>query len=155
LVGKAELKNWIHLAANTITFETLSGPVAEMLRSGALQRVFSEQLKVGTPDLMRDLGRMCECVPGLPQLLGGIWSLVGKQEKALERAAERTFRITTKMFMDEHTFHAARIRQCCVHTGTFEEDPRRYSFCWRWLFEDATDRPQDGFVPAAALGTSR
>lgn len=155
LVGKAELKNWIHLAANTITFETLSAPVAEMLRSGALQRVFSEQLKVGTPDLMRDLGSMCECVPGLPQLLGGIWSLVGKQERALERAAERTFRLTVKMFMDEHTFHEARIRQCCVHTGTFEEDPRRYSFCWRWLFEDATDQPQNGFVPADALGISR
>jgi uncharacterized radical SAM superfamily Fe-S cluster-containing enzyme len=58
-----------------------------------------------------------------------------------EAMAKNTFRITVKMFMDEHTFHEARIRQCCVHTGTFEENPRRYSFCWRWLFDDATDTP--------------
>jgi hypothetical protein len=60
----------------------------------------------------------------------------------LEAMAERTFRITCKMFMDAHTFHEARIRQCCVHVGTFEEDPRRYSFCWRWLFAEASDFPQ-------------
>jgi len=60
-------------------------------------------------------------------------------EQALQQAAQRTFRITVKMFMDAHTFHEARIRQCCVHTGTYEEDPRRYSFCWRWLFADAGD----------------
>jgi len=26
--------------------------------------------------------------------------------------------------------------------GTFEEDPRRYSFCWRYLCDDADDFPQ-------------
>jgi uncharacterized radical SAM superfamily Fe-S cluster-containing enzyme len=139
LIGKEELKRWIHLVANTISFEAISTPVAAMLQSGALQRVFSEQLKVGTPDLARDIAWMCDCIPGLPQLLGGIWSRVRRQDNALEKAAERTFRITVKMFMDAHTFHEARIRQCCVHTGTFEEDPRRYSFCWRWLFADADD----------------
>ena len=59
--------------------------------------------------------------------------------RKLEEFAERTFRITCKMFMDAHTFHEARIRQCCVHVGTFEDDPRRYSFCWRWLFEEPSD----------------
>ena len=155
LIGKEELKRWIHLTANTITFDSLSSPVAELLRSGALQRVFSEQLKVGTLELMRDLSRMCDCVPGLPQLLGGLWSVVGGQERALEKAAERTFRMTVKMFMDEHTFHEARIRQCCVHTGTFEEDPRRYSFCWRWLFEDAVDHPGGTFVPLEEVRSVR
>jgi PAS domain S-box-containing protein len=58
---------------------------------------------------------------------------------AMDAAAERLFRVTVKMFMDAHTFHEARIRQCCVHTGTFESDPRRHSFCWRWLFADAKD----------------
>jgi hypothetical protein len=151
LLGKEELKRWIHVVSNTIAFEGLSAPVAAMLQSGAIQRVFSEQLKVGTPDLTRDLASMCDCIPGLPQLLGGIWSLVGKGERALEKAAERTFRITVKMFMDAHTFHEARIRQCCVHTGTFEEDPRRYSFCWRWLFADAVDAPEPALIPVAAL----
>ncbi|MFN3650873.1 MAG: radical SAM protein [Armatimonadota bacterium] len=143
LIGREELKRWLHLVSNSITFDSLSGPVTELLRSGALQRVFSEQLRVGAVDLMRDLGRMCDCVPGLPELLGGLWSRVSHSEQALERAAERTFRITVKMFMDAHTFHEARIRQCCVHTGTFEEDPRRYSFCWRWLFADAADFPEE------------
>jgi hypothetical protein len=49
--------------------------------------------------------------------------------------------MTVKMFMDAHTLHEARIRQCCVHTGTYEDDPRRYSFCWRWIFADASDFP--------------
>jgi uncharacterized radical SAM superfamily Fe-S cluster-containing enzyme len=151
LIGKEELKRWVHLVANTINFESLSAPLSEMLKSGAIQRVFSEQMKVGTPDLTRDLAWMCDCVPGLPQLLGGIWSRVRGHENAMEKAAERTFRITVKMFMDAHTFHEARIRQCCVHTGTFEEDPRRYSFCWRWLFADAVDAPQPAFVPLNAL----
>lgn len=151
LIGKEELKRWIHLVANTITFESLSGPVKEMVQSGAIQRVFSEQLRVGTLQLVRDLAGMCDCVPGLPELLGGMWSRVRQDESALERLAERTLRITAKQFMDAHTFHEARIRQCCVHTGTFEEDPRRYSFCWRWLFEDATDFPQSGFVPLAEV----
>lgn len=84
---------------------------------------------------------MCDCIPGLPELVGGISSTFGK-ERAIERLAERTFRVTVKMFMDAHTFHEARIRQCCVHVGTFEEDPRRHSFCWRWLFDDASDFPE-------------
>ncbi|MES1147337.1 MAG: hypothetical protein ABUL49_01155, partial [bacterium] len=58
-----------------------------------------------------------------------------------EEVAKRTFRVTVKMFMDADTFHEHRIRQCCVHVGTFEDDPRRYSFCWRWLFEGADDFP--------------
>jgi uncharacterized radical SAM superfamily Fe-S cluster-containing enzyme len=151
LIGKEELGRWIHLVANTITFESLSAPLAAMLQSGAIQRVFSEQLKVGTPDLARDIAWMCDCIPGLPQLLGSIWSRVRGDERALERAAERTFRITAKMFMDAHTFHEARIRQCCVHTGSFEEDPRRYSFCWRWLFADARDAPEPALIPSTAV----
>jgi len=90
-----------------------------------------------------DIMRMCECVPQVPAVLGSLWNAVKKSpasnEQALRQAAQRTFRITVKMFMDAHTFHEARIRQCCVHTGTYEEDPRRYSFCWRWLFADAGD----------------
>jgi len=141
LIGKDELKRWIGYVSNTITFENVGAAVGEILKSGALQRVFSEQLRVGTPDLVKDIAGMCNCIPGLPQLLGSLWSLVEGKEDALDRLAERTFRITIKMFMDAHTFHEARIRQCCVHTGTYEEDPRRYSFCWRWLFADANDRP--------------
>jgi len=102
-------------------------------------------------DLARDIAGMCDCIPGLPRRLGGIWSRVSRQESALEKAAARTFRITVKMFMDAHTFHEARIRQCCVHTGTFEADPRRYSFCWRWLFEDALDTPEPAIIPLEAL----
>jgi hypothetical protein len=157
LIGKEELKRWVHLVSNTINFESLSAPISEMLKSGTLQRVFSEQMKVGTPELTRDLAWMCDCIPGLPQLLGGVWSLVRRKEDAMEKMAERTFRITVKMFMDAHTFHEARIRQCCVHTGTFEDDPRRYSFCWRWLFADAEDSPQaqadlsSTFLPASTL----
>jgi uncharacterized radical SAM superfamily Fe-S cluster-containing enzyme len=153
LIGKDELKNWIHLVSNTISYDGLSEAMAEMLRSGALARVFSEQLKTGTPQLMFDVMTMCGCVPGLSETLGALWNARrGQPDKTrLEKIAERTFRITNKMFMDAHTFHAARIRQCCVHTGTFEEDPRRYSFCWRWLFEDATDVPQENFIPLSAL----
>jgi len=31
-----------------------------------------------------------------------------------------------------------------VHTATFEDDPRRHSFCWRWLFGEA---PLPGETP--------
>ncbi len=154
LIGKEELKRWIQMVSNTITFDSLSAQVAGMLQSGALQRVFSEQLKVGTPELARDIARMCDCIPGLPRLLGSLWSRVSREENALERAAERTFRVTVKQFMDAHTFHEARLRQCCVHTGTFEADPRRYSFCWRWLFADATDTPEAGFIPLSTIQES-
>lgn len=153
LIGKPALKQWIGAVANTISFETVSGSVKELLRSGAIQRVFSEQLKVGTPQLALDIAGMCGCVPGLPELLGGIWTLANKRgrERAMEQIAERTFRLTAKMFMDAHTFHEARIRQCCVHSGTFEDDPRRYSFCWRWLFADATETPGAGPFPEPAF----
>jgi hypothetical protein len=140
------------VVSNTITFDDLSAPVLEMLKSGSLQRVFSEQMKLGTPQLMADLANMCDCIPGLPMMLGGVWQAVcgvgqklgikQPEQSAYERVAERTFRITIKQFMDAHTFHEARLRQCCVHTGTYEPDPRRYSFCWRWLFDDASDFPQ-------------
>jgi uncharacterized radical SAM superfamily Fe-S cluster-containing enzyme len=140
LVGRDELKNWIHLAANTISFENASDSVKDMLKSGVLQRVFSEQQKVGAGQLAYDVLTMCQCVPGIAELLGSVWNRI-KGQRALDQIAEKTFRITTKMFMDSHTFHEARIRQCCVHVGTFEADPRRYSFCWRWLFDDADDRP--------------
>lgn len=150
LIGKDELRNWIHLVSNTISFESASSSVKEMLRSGALLRVFSEQLKVGALQLMKDLAQMCQCVPGLTEALGGMWNLVAPRrepdERALDRMAQRTFRVTCKMFMDVHTFHEARIRQCCVHTGTYEADPRRYSFCWRWIFADAADFPEDAIV---------
>jgi len=140
LVGRDELKNWIHLVANTISFENASETVKELVKSGVLQRVFSEQQKVGAMQLAGDMYKMCDCIPGLSDLVGSIWSKTrGKQ--MIEKLAERTFRVTVKQFMDAHTFHEARIRQCCVHVGTFEEDPRRHSFCWRWMFPDASDFP--------------
>lgn len=139
LIGREELKNWIGACSNTITFENLKGPVVELIRSGILQRVFSEQQKIGTLQLMRDIAQMCGCVPGLPELISGMGSWASRRKPAQDVLPERMFRITVKMFMDANTFHEARIRQCCVHTGTFEEDPRRYSFCWRWLFGDAGD----------------
>lgn len=135
LIGREELKKWIHLVSNTISFENASDGIKELVKSGILQRVFSEQQKTSALQLAGDIFRMCGCVPGVQELLGGI------AEKRLEKLAERTFRITCKMFMDAHTFHEHRIRQCCVHVGTFEDDPRRYSFCWRWLFADADDFP--------------
>lgn len=147
LIGKDDLRRWIGVVANTITFEDVGATIGEMLKSGALQRVFSEQMRVGTTDLTRDIAAMCDCVPGLSQLLGSLWSIARGNSDVLERLAERTFRITVKMFMDAHTFHEARIRQCCVHTGTFEDDPRRYSFCWRWLFADAADVPTQDAEP--------
>lgn len=141
LLGREELKNWIHLVANTISFEGASDAVKELVKAGVLQRVFSEQQKVGAMQLAGDMYRMCDCIPGLTDLIGAIWSKT-RGRQMIEKLAERTFRVTVKQFMDAHTFHEARIRQCCVHVGTFEEDPRRHSFCWRWLFPDATDFPK-------------
>ena len=143
LIGRDELAKWIHLVSNTISFDGISESVATMLKSGALQKVFSEQLKVGTPDLALQIASMCNCIPGLNDLLGALW----KKSVDEEAMALNTFRVTVKMFMDSHTFHEARIRQCCVHTGTFEDDPRRYSFCWRWLFDDAKDT-----IPRNSIG---
>lgn len=147
LVGREELKKWIHLVSNTISFESASDAVRGMIRDGVLQRLFSERQKTNSLDVAGDLFRMCGCVPGASELLGGLWAkMTGQSEqKRLEKLAERTFRVTVKMFMDAHTLHEARIRQCCVHVGTFEEDPRRYSFCWRWLFADASDFPEGRF----------
>jgi uncharacterized radical SAM superfamily Fe-S cluster-containing enzyme len=142
LLGRDELKKWIHVISNTISFDVASEGVKALVHSGALQRVFSEQQKSSAINLAADIFRMCDCVPGLSDLLR-------KPTESLESMAERTFRVTTKMFMDSHTFHEARIRQCCVHVGTFEDDPRRHSFCWRWLFADAED------LPAARKSTLR
>ncbi len=142
LIGRDELKKWIHLASNSISFENVQDSLKAMIRDGTLQRLLSEQQRASSLQVASDLFRMCGCVPGLTDLLGGVWRAFGGEEKLLEKMAMRTFRVTVKMFMDAHTFHEARIRQCCVHVGTFEEDPRRYSFCWRWLFEDASDFPQ-------------
>ena len=137
LIGRDELQKWLHLVSNTISFDAVSSGVAGMLQSGAIARVFSESGKVSGQQIVADIARMCGCVAGLPEILGAIWN----RERALEKMAEKTFRVTVKQFMDAHTFHEARLRQCCVHTGTFEDDPRRYSFCWRYLFEDAEDFP--------------
>lgn len=142
LVGRDELKRWIHLAANTISFETASGAVKEMVRDGVLQRLFSEQQRTSSLALARDVFRLCGCVPGLTEAIGAIAAKRAAKDDALRELTRRTFRITVKMFMDSHTFHEARIRQCCVHVGTFEDDPRRHSFCWRWLFSDASDFPE-------------
>jgi len=134
LIGRDELKNWIHIVANTISFDNVSEIVKELVRNGVLQRVFSEQQKVSAAQLAFDILKMCDCVPGLADL-------IRRPTESLEKMAEKTFRVSVKMFMDAHTFHDARIRQCCVHVGTYEEDPRRHSFCWRWLFADANDFP--------------
>jgi 7,8-dihydro-6-hydroxymethylpterin dimethyltransferase len=147
LVGRDELKTWIHLVSNTISFESASDGVKALVQSGALQRVFSEQQKVGAVQLAADMASMCNCIPGVSELLGGIWMKFAGRGIA-DKLAERTFRVTVKMFMDAHTLHESRIRQCCVHVGTFEDDPRRHSFCWRWMFEDATDFPaREGLKP--------
>jgi hypothetical protein len=143
LIGKENLKQWISFISNTVSIDTIPPPVAAIIREGLLQRVFSEQLRASSTDICRHLAAMCNCVPGLTDQLGAHWSNAATNDISAEQAAERTFRITVKMFMDTHTFHAARIKQCCVHTGTFEDNPRRFSFCWRWLFADATDMPTD------------
>ena len=140
LIGREELKKWIHLVSNTISFENASDAVKDLLKQGVLQRVFSEQQKTSSANLAMDILSMCGCMPNVKDLLGNAWSKF-RGGNGLEEVAESTFRITTKMFMDAHTFHEARIRQCCVHVGTFEEDPRRHSFCWRWIFDDASDFP--------------
>ena len=139
LVGREEMKRWIHLAANSISFENVRESVRAMVQDGTLQRVLSEQQRVSSLQLAWDVVKMCDCVPGVRDLFTSWWP--GQKEPHLEELATNTFRVTVKMFMDAHTFHEARIRQCCVHVGTFEEDPRRYSFCWKWLFDDATDFP--------------
>jgi hypothetical protein len=89
----------------------------------------------------RGLGQLCCGAGGLSGLLSGLFRRARDDASVLERIAERTFRITCKQFMDAHRCHRARLTSCCTHSGTFEADPRRYPFCWRWLFADARDRP--------------
>lgn len=137
MIGPDKLKEWIHLAANTISFENASDTVKSMVKSGVLQRLLSEQQAPSSLKLAADLFKLCGCIPGLTESIG-YFSAKG-QENATEKLARSTFRLTIKQFMDANTLHEARIRQCCVHTGTFEPDPRRYSFCWRYIFSDATD----------------
>ncbi len=140
IVGRERMKEWIHLASNTISFENVGESLKSMIKEGVLQRVFSEQQKTSSLQIAWDLMKMCDCVPGVRDLFTSLWP--GSKKPDLESLATNTFRVTVKMFMDAHTFHEARIRQCCVHVGTFEEDPRRHSFCWRWMFEDAQDFPE-------------
>lgn len=141
MVGNDQLKDWIHLAANTISFENASETVKSMVKEGVLQRLLSEQQAPSSLRVAADMFRLCGCVPGLTEAIDYLSAKTNKQDKILEKLAQSTFRLTIKQFMDAHTFHEARIRQCCVHVGTFEEDPRRYSFCWRYVFQDATDFP--------------
>lgn len=146
LVGRDTLKDWIHLAANTISFESVSDTVKSMVKEGVLQRLFSEQQAPSSLKVAADLFKLCGCIPGLHEAIDAIKGS-RDQKRDLRRLASRTFRVTVKMFMDAHTFHEHRIRQCCVHVGTFEEDPRRYSFCWRWLFADSHDFPERALKP--------
>ena len=141
LIGRDELKKWIHLVANTISFENASDAVKVLLKEGVIQRVLSEQQGASSLQIAADLVRMCDCVPGVTDLVLGIKNKFFNKSDSFEEIAKRTFRVTVKMFMDADTFHEHRIRQCCVHVGTFEEDPRRYSFCWRWLFDGVDDFP--------------
>lgn len=140
LVGRDEMKRWIHLAANSISFENVRESVQAMIKDGTIQRILSEQQRASSLQLAWDIVKMCDCVPGVRDLFTSWWP--GKKEANLDELATNTFRVTVKQFMDANTFHEARIRQCCVHVGTFEDDPRRYSFCWKWLFDDATDFPK-------------
>lgn len=140
VIGRERMKEWIHLASNTISFENVGESLKSMIKEGVLQRIFSEQQKSSALQTALDLMKMCDCVPGVRDLFTTLWP--GSKRPDMETLATNTFRVTIKMFMDAHTFHEARIRQCCVHVGTFEEDPKRHSFCWRWMFEDAQDFPE-------------
>lgn len=143
VVGRERLQEWIHLVSNTISFENVKESMQSMIKEGVLQRLFGEGKGMSSlqmaSDMMKalDCGPGCDCLPGVKELFTAWWP--GAKKPDLEKVATNTFRVTVKMFMDAHTFHEARIRQCCVHVGSFEEDPRRTSFCWRWLFEDAED----------------
>lgn len=168
LVGRERLRQWTGLLANTMTFEHLSQPVRALLGSGALKRIMSEQLGTGQRALASDIAQLCACAPRLGQALAGLGrsprrdgpqaaqqdecSAASLPDPRLEQLSQRTFRITVKMFMDAHTLNYSRLRQCCVHTGTYEADPRRYPFCWRWLFADASDFPPEA---AGGGGTER
>ena len=153
MVGREELKKQIHLVSNTISFEGVSDAVKALVKSGALQRIFSEQQRSSSLQIAQDIFNLCGCFPGIPELIGAVASKQAGRKAGLKSIARRTFRITVKMFMDAHTFHEARIRQCCVHIGTYEDDPRRYSFCWRWIFSDAQDFPSQRSEGMTALRT--
>ncbi len=145
LIGRDELKNWLHLVGNTITFDELSPPVMELVQSGALSRLFSREFSSGSIEVARDVARLCTCIPGVSRLVGGFGEFFTGRRRANSKSAahpgERTFRITIKQFMDAHTLNSHRLRQCCVHTGTFEDDPRRYPKCWRFLMGRGADFP--------------
>ncbi|MBI5831633.1 MAG: hypothetical protein HZB16_04885 [Armatimonadetes bacterium] len=125
------MHRWLPLLGNTITFEELSAPVMAALSSGKAPADHG-------------LAAACCCLPNLSALLGGLFRRAQKEPVVLAEASRRAFRITSKLFMDAHTFCEQRVRHCCVHTATFEDDPRRHSFCWRWLFGDG---PLPGDTP--------
>ena len=84
-------KNWIHLVSNTISFENASDAVKELLKAGVIQRVFSEQQKTSALGLARDILSMCGCVPGVSELLGGLWKRLKGEDNALDQIAESPF----------------------------------------------------------------
>ncbi|MCE9558411.1 MAG: radical SAM protein, partial [Armatimonadetes bacterium] len=65
LVGRDEMKRWIHLASNSISFENVRESVKAMIQDGTIQRVLSEQQKTSSIQLAWDLVKMCDCVPGV------------------------------------------------------------------------------------------
>lgn len=146
LIGRDELKNWLHLVSNTTTFDELSPPVMQLLKSGALGRVFSNEYCSGATGLADDVARICNCLPGLSRMVSGLGRLLWPRAKAgngpARQPGERTFRITIKQFMDTHTLNSQRLRQCCVHTGTYEANPRRHQMCWRFLSTWDADYPE-------------
>jgi hypothetical protein len=148
LIGRNELKNWLYLVGNTTTFDELSPPVMELLKSGALGRVFSNEYGSGSKNLISDVAQLCNCLPRLSGMISGLGRLLSSQRCACGGSAshpgERTFRITIKQFMDSHTLNSQRLRQCCVHTGTYEANPRRHQMCWRFLSTWDSDFPTDG-----------
>lgn len=144
LIGRDELKNWLHLVGNTTTFDELSPPVMELLRSGALGRVFSNEYGSGSNNLIKDVAQVCNCLPRLSSMISGLGRLFSSKaggDRTASHPGERAFRITIKQFMDSHTLNSQRLRQCCVHTGTFEADPRRHQMCWRFLSTWEADSP--------------
>ncbi len=124
LIGRVQLRRWLPLIGNTITFEELSAPGLTALRTGdapaehALRRVLGE-------------------LPALAGLLRGLCCRGRREPTVLATVAQRAFRLTIKQFQDASTVREERLRQCCTHTATFEADTRRHSFCWHWLFGDA------------------
>ena len=65
LIGRDELKNWIQYVANTISFETASGAIKELVSSEDPATAFfsggnSKRCR-GDPALARDIATMCDC----------------------------------------------------------------------------------------------